>query len=269
MWSYRRLRAQPRRDELEKDVEIAVKLGAVPIRPEDEEFPPLLKSYHVEKIHPPRLLFRVGERLGDRCYIAVVGTRRPSPRGEKLARTLGEELARAGYSVVTGGASGVDTYAWEGARGAGGHVVVVAPFLFEKRQQEKRLWRQIKEGETLVSEFLYPPYERAVGQLLAIRNRVIAGISAAVIIPETRCEVAGGRCREEGWGTRYQVDFGVRAGRLVVVIEPEKGDQEAQAAYRYFVEAGATPAKDATEALKLAAEEAAKRCGRQPSCSPA
>jgi len=80
---------------------------------------------------------------------------------------------------------------------------------------------------------------------------------------------SGREVQKEGWGTRYQVDFGVRAGRLVVVIEPEKGDQEAQAAYRYFIEAGTTPAKDAAEALKLAAEEATRRCQRRPSRPPA
>jgi len=217
----------------------------------DEEYPPLLRLINA----PPRRLYVMGAPLGRRCYVAVAGTREPSQRGAELAYALGRELARRGYSVVTGGARGVDAQAWEGARNAGGHAVVVAPFLFEGG----RLWRRVGPDETVVAEVLESD-PRMAKRLLAARNRIIAGMSAAVVIPDARCRVVGGRCAEGGWGTRYAAEFGVEAGRLVAVIEPESDEPERALAFRHLLDVGVAPARNLGEALQLVEGEVRRMC---------
>jgi len=217
----------------------------------DGEYPPLLRNSDVA----PSFLYVIGAPLGNRCYVAVAGTREPSQRGAELAYALGRELAKRGYSVVTGGARGVDTYAWEGARSAGGHVAVVAPFLIAGG----KLWRQIGPNETLVAEAL----ERGsmpAKYWLAMRNRIIVGMSAAVVIPDAKCKVAGGECKKGGWGTRYSAVFGAQMRRPVVVLEPEEGEQERRLAFEHLLSLGAIPAKDLDEALRIVEDEAGERC---------
>jgi len=209
------------------------------------EYPPLLRNI----ASPPTFIYAIGAPLGNRCYIAVAGTREPSPYGAKLAYDLGRELALRGYSVVTGGARGVDLHAWEGARSAGGHTVVVAPFLFER--WESRPWRLITREETLVAEHLYRPENRSVGQLFVARDRIVAGMSAVVVIPEAKCSVAGGKCVERAWGTRHTAEFGLSAGRLVVVIEPAASGLEYELAFRHLLDMGAVPARSLGEALQM------------------
>lgn len=217
----------------------------------DEEYPPLLRNSET----PPSFLYAIGAPLGDRCYVAVVGTREPSPRGSELAYAIGRELAERGYSVVTGGARGVDSQAWEGARSAGGHAVVVAPFLFENG----RPWRRIGQNETMVAEALEQG-ALSGNYWLAMRNRIIVGMAAAVVIPDAKCKVVGGECRKGGWGTRYSAVFGAKIRRPVVVLEPEKGDQERWIAFQHLVNLGALPVKNLDEAMRVVEDEAGDRC---------
>jgi len=217
----------------------------------DAEYPPLLRLIE----SPPRQLYVMGEPLGSRCYVAVAGTREPSPRGAELAYALGRELAKMGYRVVTGGARGVDYFAWMGARSAGGHAVIVAPFLFEGG----RPWRYIGPGETMAAEALEPG-ARSSNYWLVARNRIIAGMAAAVVIPDARCETVGGECERGGWGTRHTAAFGAKEGRTVVVIEPEEDSRERRVAFRHLVGLGAIPARDLDEALRIAESETGRRC---------
>ncbi|HMR08942.1 MAG TPA: DNA-processing protein DprA [Polyangiaceae bacterium] len=64
--------------------------------------------------------------------VAIVGTRVPSPAARDFARKLAADLARAGVSIWSGGAKGIDTAAHEGALDAGGTTVVVAPAGFNR-----------------------------------------------------------------------------------------------------------------------------------------
>jgi len=218
------------------------------------EYPPLLRN----AVSPPTFIYAIGAPLGDRCYIAIAGTREPSPYGAELAYDLGRELALRGFSVVTGGARGVDARAWEGARSAGGHVAVVAPFLFERRGSGP--WRLITRGEALVAEHLYRPGGYSIGQLLVARDRIVAGMSAAVVIPEAKCPAAGGKCAERGWGTRHTAEFGLSAGRLVVVVEPAASGLEYELAFRHLLNMGAVPARSLGKALQLVEGETRRRC---------
>ena len=89
---------------------------------DDTEYP----TYLSEIYDPPLVLFSRGELLStDRNYVAVVGTRKASPYGLKMAEQLSGHLAARGITVVSGLASGVDAAAHRGALEAGGRTLAV------------------------------------------------------------------------------------------------------------------------------------------------
>jgi predicted Rossmann fold nucleotide-binding protein DprA/Smf involved in DNA uptake len=75
---------------------------------------------------PPESVHLHGE-LPRGPAVAIVGTRRPSPRGVRFTEDLASALARRGVAVLSGGAKGIDTAAHRGTLAAGGITVVVAP----------------------------------------------------------------------------------------------------------------------------------------------
>jgi DNA processing protein len=117
--------------------------------------------------------------------VAVVGGRRASPLRRAAARSIGAGLARAGWCVVSGGAVGVDAAAHVGALDAGGRTVVVlgcgldVPY---PRANTGLFARVRAAGGTLVSE--HPPATRPRAANFLPRNRLIAALSAAVVVVE-------------------------------------------------------------------------------------
>ncbi len=117
--------------------------------------------------------------------VAVVGGRRASPLRRAAARSIGAGLTRAGWCVVSGGAVGVDAAAHAGAVDAGGHTVVVlgcgldVPY---PRANTGLFARVLAGGGTLTSE--HPPGAQPRAANFLPRNRVIAALSAAVVVVE-------------------------------------------------------------------------------------
>jgi DNA processing protein len=122
-----------------------------------------------------------------RPCVAIVGTRRMSPYGERVARELGAALGRAGAVVVSGLAQGIDCAAHASAIEAGGASVAVlgegiTSFLANARGRRRRLAVALRERGALVSP--YPPIVPAQGWMFAKRNAVIAALSRAVVVAE-------------------------------------------------------------------------------------
>ena len=126
------------------------------------------------------MLLAEGERPDalDRPRVAVVGTRAATPHGLADARELGAALARAGVTVVSGLAIGIDAAAHEGALDAGGAVVgVVATGLDVVYPRRHRvLFDRCAASGLLVSELGYGVQPRR--QAFPVRNRIIAGSGA-------------------------------------------------------------------------------------------
>jgi DNA processing protein len=122
---------------------------------------------------------------GATASVAVVGGRRASPLRRAAARSIGAGLARAGWCVVSGGAVGVDAAAHAGALDAGGRTVVVlgcgldVPY---PRANTGLFARVRAAGGTLVSE--HPPAAQPRAANFLPRNRLIAALSAAVVVVE-------------------------------------------------------------------------------------
>jgi DNA processing protein len=122
---------------------------------------------------------------GAAASVAVVGGRRASPLRRAAARSIGAGLARAGWCVVSGGAVGVDAAAHAGALDAGGRTVVVLGCGLDVAYPRANtgLFARVRSGGgTLVSE--HPPSAQPRAAHFLPRNRLIAALSAAVVVVE-------------------------------------------------------------------------------------
>ncbi len=160
---------------------IARRIGALATGYRLPGFPERLNHLH----HPPPLLFLRGDpSLLHAPAVAVVGSRKASEYGRGMARSMGEGLARAGVAVVSGLALGIDGAAHRGALAAGGDTLAVlgcGPDVAYP-PSHRRLFRGILEKGLVVSEFL--PGEVPLPHHFPRRNRLIAGLSEAVVVVE-------------------------------------------------------------------------------------
>jgi DNA processing protein len=147
----------------------------------DSRYPPRLR----EIFDPPILLFARGRvELLDSLMLGVVGTRRPTTYGLAVAERLAADLARAGLIIVSGMARGIDTASHKGALSAeagtvavlGCGVDVVYP------SENRKLAAELVTKGLLLSEF--PMGAPAYPQNFPIRNRIISGMSAGVVVVE-------------------------------------------------------------------------------------
>src|SRR5437868_4888011 len=146
--------------------------------------------HHLCKRGMPRRLFGAGARADafDHPRVAIVGTRAATPPGLADARDIGAFCARAGLTVVSGLALGIDGAAHEGALDAGGLTVgVVATGLdIVYPRQHTRLFARVREQGLIVTENAYGT--QPLPWRFPIRNRIIAALSDAVVVVEATIE---------------------------------------------------------------------------------
>lgn len=133
---------------------------------------------------PPILLYAKGTLPEATVRMAVVGSRRATPYGRRVAAGLGAGLAQRGIEVVSGGARGIDTAAHVGALEAGGRTVAVLGSGLARPYPTENavLFARMAESGALLSEF---PLETApLPEHFPRRNRLISGLSAAVVVVE-------------------------------------------------------------------------------------
>lgn len=154
---------------------------------------------------PPLVLYlrgRVPSRVLAGPALAIVGARRASPRGREVARRLGAAAARAGVTVVSGLAYGIDAAAQAGAlQGGGASVAVLAGGLdLPSPRGNLRLARALLERGGWISE--HPPGTAALPHRFPERNRLISGLCACLLVVE-----AGERSGSM-WTVRHAIDQG-------------------------------------------------------------
>jgi DNA processing protein len=149
----------------------------------DHDFPGRLRAIEI----PPPALFVRGDAtpLAAESVVAVVGTRRPSEAGRRVASRVGAALARAGATVVSGLAVGIDGAAHAAVVAEGGRTVAYIGGghgqLFP-RAHERLAGAIVDAGGAVVSE--YAPATRPSQGTFPQRNRLISGSSDAVIVVE-------------------------------------------------------------------------------------
>ena len=162
----------------------AVELGARLILRGDPDYPDLLAS-----IYDPPLVLYVQGKLGRgfRPPVAFVGTRVPTPYGRRMTRRLAGDASRRGLTIVSGLARGIDAEAHLAALDAQGPTwAVLGTGLGHVYPAENRsLARDIvAAGGAVISE--RPLDTRPMPELFPRRNRIVAGLSWAVVVVEGR-----------------------------------------------------------------------------------
>ncbi|MDR0779671.1 MAG: DNA-processing protein DprA [Pseudomonadales bacterium] len=145
------------------------------------DYPPLLAALH----DPPPVLYLQGRQEAlSLPQMAIVGTRKPSADGRRLAREFGAALVQSGYVVTSGLALGVDAESHAGALAQGGLTVAVLGSGLEQLypKANRELAARIRAQGALVSEF--PPWVAPADWHFPLRNRVISGLSHGVLVVE-------------------------------------------------------------------------------------
>jgi DNA processing protein len=134
---------------------------------------------------PPGVLFVRGALQGaDAMAVAIVGTRHATRYGKQQAERLAAGLARAGVTVVSGLARGVDAAAHQGALAAGGRTIAVlaSGVLNVFPPEHDKLADEVVAHGALVSEAA--PTMPPLSGMFPQRNRIISGLSLGVVIVE-------------------------------------------------------------------------------------
>lgn len=138
---------------------------------------------------PPVVLYCTGDTaaLNDQIFVGMVGSRRPSEYGVEAARIIGEGLAAAGAVLVSGLADGLDSAAHMAALHENARTVGILGTGIDKTYpaSNRGLRGRIEAcGGAVISE--YPPGTGSFGSYFLQRNRLIAGLSAALCVIEAR-----------------------------------------------------------------------------------
>ena len=149
---------------------------------DEPEYPQRLREIY----DPPPLLYVLGNiELLNRHLISVVGARRPTPYGNKMAERLSQDLADRGLVIASGLARGIDSSAHKGALSStagstigvlGCGVDVVYP------KENKKIYQEMTKRGAIISEF--PMGTFPAPQNFPIRNRIIAGMALGVVVVE-------------------------------------------------------------------------------------
>lgn len=177
---------------------------------------------------PPIGLYQRGDYAFGRPAIAIVGSRKTTLYGEKVAKTLARELTQAGFCIVSGLARGIDTAAHEGALEAGGPTVGVLGTGMDiiYPPENLPLYRQTAANGAVVSEF--PFGRRADRQSFAMRNRIVAGMAAGVVVVES----------DKAGGSMITARFAGEQGRQLFAV-PGRIDQATSAGCHQLIRDGA------------------------------
>lgn len=176
---------------------------------------------------PPALLYLRGQ-LPKRDMFAIVGSRRASNRGRKVARDIARDLAEAGLTIVSGLARGIDTAAHQGCLDGGAPTVAVLGCGIDRiyPPENADLFRQIIRCGAVLSE--YPPGAPPLAGHFPGRNRIISGLSLGVLIVEAAA----------GSGSLHTAEFALETGREVFAV-PNPVDAPTSAGVNQLIKDGA------------------------------
>jgi DNA processing protein len=211
----------------------------------EAEYPGLLLKLHDP---PPGLFLRgsgAAELLGQRG-VAIVGARACSSYGSQVSRLLGRELGGVGLVVVSGLARGIDGEAHRGALEAAGLTVAVLGCGVDRDYPaaHAQLATRISEQGLVVAEYA-PGVEPAPWRFPA-RNRIIAGLAAAMVVVEARARS----------GALITADFALEAGREVFAV-PGEITSALSAGTNALLRLGATPLTSSADVLEALGIDAA------------
>lgn len=170
---------------IDRALEQIAQLGLTVITLEDAQYPESLRAIP----NAPPVLYLRGEYIEkDKLAVAIVGTRRATSYGKRVAQQLAGELGRVGFTVVSGLAEGIDTAAHRGALKANVRTIAVLGSGFARLypQSNQKLLEEIVSNGCAMTEFALEvaPEKWTFPQ----RNRIISGLSRGVLVVEAPAE---------------------------------------------------------------------------------
>ena len=241
---------------VDRQFERADAVGARLVALADEEYPPLLREIY----DPPAFLWVRGRLAAeDERAVAIVGTRRASDYGRRVAGEWAGEMAGAGVTVVSGLAYGIDVAAHRGALAAGGRTVAVlgsgADHVYPSRHAP--VVREILERDlgAVVSEFPLGAAPDATN--FPRRNRIVSGMCLATVVAEAH---------EKG-GAMLTASIALEQNREVFAV-PGSVFAPAQGTHRLLRDGAAGLAASAADVLAVVAPRAAEPPAAQPTVAP-
>ena len=214
----------------------AARLGARLVTPLDVEYPAPLKSIY----DPPLCLYVRGTlESKDAQALAVVGTRRASHYGLAQAERLAYQISKAGFTVVSGLARGVDTAAHRAALKAGGRTLAVLGGALDKvyPPENRELAEEIAGQGALLSEF--PLGREPDRTTFPYRNRVVSGLAKGVLVVEAGLDS----------GAMNTAEQALEQGRSVLAV-PGRVDLEGSRGPHRLIQNGARLVQDLDDILK-------------------
>ena len=173
---------------------------------QEESYPYRLKQIY----DPPIVLFLKGSpEILNKKSIAMVGCRKCSDYGKKVAMYLAEELTKQNILIISGLAEGIDTYSHIGCLNQKGRTIAVVGngldmvYPYFNRTLEKKI---LDQGGCIVSEYIVGTKPRKMN--FPARNRIISGLSQGVVVVEARKKS----------GTWITVDFALEQGKDIYVV---------------------------------------------------
>ncbi len=225
----------PTRAEAERELEAGDRIGARLILGAEDAFPPLLAALDP----PPPLIWVLGrpELLTAAC-VAVVGARVASAAGQRFARTLATELGQTGRVVVSGMARGIDGAAHDGALPTGTVAVLGGGVCDIYPPEHAGLHERLSVEGAIVSES--PPDHRAQARDFPRRNRLISGLSLAVVVVEAELKS----------GSLITARLAAEQGREVLAVPGSPLDPRARGT-NDLLRQGATVCEGAEDVLRV------------------
>ena len=193
------------KDDAKKSYEKAIKSGIKVACPDSKEYPERLKNIFL----PPLMLYYYGELPKENVpSLAVIGARNCSVYGKEIAAGFSGRLSAAGIQIVSGMARGIDSAAQRAAINEAGRAYAVlgsgVDVCYPK--ENKLLYNRLQELGGVISEEL--PGTEPASWNFPKRNRIISGLSDAVLVVEAR----------ENSGSLITVSYALEQGKDIYAV---------------------------------------------------
>lgn len=217
----------------------------------DDTYPELLKEIHT----PPSVLYWHGQPvwLDTEKAISFVGARKGNNYGQRIITATVPALVQAGWTIVSGGAYGIDTMAHRATLNAGGKTIVVIgagllqPYL---AGNQKLFETAIASGSAVVSAF--PLTEQASKWTFPVRNRIIAGLSQGCVVVQAAKKS----------GALITSSYALQEGRQVFAV-PGPFDDQLSAGCLNLIKQGAKVVCDVQDILEEFGQQEAQSAQEQ------
>lgn len=219
----------------EKEIDKLNKMNILFLTPKDKTYPKLLHQIP----SPPIVLYAKGNiKLLNNPQLAIIGTRKPTTYGINTAKNLTSELSQNGYVITSGLALGIDTVAHRAALKSHKPTIAVLGCGVDTcyPQSHQSIYNQIIKTGVVVSEV--PPRTRITRSGIITRNRIVSGLSQAIIVIEGALKS----------GTMITTRYALEQGRDVFAV-PGPVTSHMSEGPNYLIKQGAIPVTSAEDIL--------------------